>query len=110
MLPLCAPAFVNDCRRAEEFLAPNYSAPSAWNIDIGGYGVLEPIYEGSKHCNMTLKPGFEFWQAGEREWLPFPNDAFDLGTGQSPPRVRQGQQVYRGSKAARGRANWAGRN
>lgn len=49
--------------------------PSAWIVDFGGYGVLEPIYEGSKHYGLGFKPQVDVWQAGDREWLSFPNDA-----------------------------------
>ncbi len=39
---------------------------------------MEPVYEGSKHDTLAFKPQIEFRQAGDREWLSFPNDAFDL--------------------------------
>ena len=51
--------------------------PSAWIVELGGYGVLEPTYLGSKYYNLGFKPLVGFRQAGDREWLSFPNDAFD---------------------------------
>ena len=51
--------------------------PSAWIVELGGYGVLEPTYLGSKYYNVGFKPLIGFRQAGDREWLSFPNDAFD---------------------------------
>ncbi len=51
--------------------------PSAWIVELGGYGVLEPTYLGSKYYNFGFKPLLGFRQAGDREWLSFPNDAFD---------------------------------
>ncbi|HXW22282.1 MAG TPA: MipA/OmpV family protein [Rhodomicrobium sp.] len=51
--------------------------PSAWIIELGGYGVLEPTYLGSKYYDIGFKPLLGFRQAGDREWLSFPNDAFD---------------------------------
>ncbi len=51
--------------------------PSAWIVEVGGYGVLEPTYLGSKYYDLGFKPLLGFRQAGDREWLSFPNDAFD---------------------------------
>ncbi len=51
--------------------------PSAWIMEVGGYGVLEPTYLGSKSYGLGFKPLLGFRQAGDREWLSFPNDAFD---------------------------------
>ena len=51
--------------------------PSAWIVEVGGYGVFEPTYLGSKFYNFGIKPLVGFHQAGDREWLSFPNDAFD---------------------------------
>src|SRR5262249_52032894 len=62
--------------RALEFSAPNDVPPSAWIVTLGGYGVFEPTYEGSKRYNLGFKPPVEFRQADDKEWLSFPNDAF----------------------------------
>lgn len=51
---------------------------SAWIVEIGGYGVFEPTYLGSKNYNIGFKPLLGFRQASDREWLSFPNDAFDI--------------------------------
>lgn len=51
--------------------------PSAWIVEIGGYGVFEPTFLGSANYNIGFKPLFGFRQASDREWLSFPNDAFD---------------------------------
>ncbi len=75
---LCASACASGSSRAAELLVPSDAPPSAWIIDLGSYSVLEPTHEGSKHYNLAFRPIFEFWQAGEREWIPFPNDAFDF--------------------------------
>jgi|SRR5271166_2410680 len=58
-----------------EIGAPDALPPSAWIFDIGGYGVVEPIYEGSRSYTFGFKPQIDVWQAGDREWLSFPNDA-----------------------------------
>ncbi len=48
-----------------------------WIIELGGYGVLEPTYLGSRQYNLGFKPQIGFRQAGDREWFESPNDAFD---------------------------------
>ena len=65
---LCASA----AARAEE-----PTIPSVWIVDLGGYAVFEPTYEGSKRYSMSFKPQIEFHEPGDRQWLTFPNDAFD---------------------------------
>ncbi|MGO8954198.1 MAG: MipA/OmpV family protein [Rhodomicrobium sp.] len=49
--------------------------PSAWILDIGSYGVTEPVYEGSRNYTFGFRPQIDARQAGDREWLAFPNDA-----------------------------------
>jgi MipA family protein len=61
--------------RALDITSIDNVQPSAWIVDLGGYGVLEPSYEGSKHYIMSFKPQVDVWQAGGREWLSFPHDA-----------------------------------
>ncbi len=58
--------------------------PSAWIVDLGGYGVIEPIYEGSKTYTLGFKPQIDVSHPGEREWLTFPNDAFGYSLIQGP--------------------------
>ncbi len=60
-----------------DFSLRNDLPPSAWIVELGGYGVLEPTYLGSKQYNFGFKPLLGFRQADDREWLSFPNDAFD---------------------------------
>jgi MipA family protein len=55
--------------------APVNLPPSAWVIGVGGYGVLEPTYEGSKRYILGFKPDIDIRRASDREWLSFPNDA-----------------------------------
>ena len=61
--------------RALDITSPGDAPPSAWIVDFGGYGVLEPIYEGSKRYTLGFKPQIDVWRAGDREWQSFPNDA-----------------------------------
>ncbi len=72
---LCALACAADGVRAFDITSLNDAPPAAWIVDFGGYGVVEPIYEGSKHYILGFKPQIDVWQAGGREWLSFPNDA-----------------------------------
>ncbi len=51
--------------------------PSAWIVELGGYGVFEPTYQGSRNYNMTFKPQVDIRETGDKEWLSFPNDAID---------------------------------
>jgi MipA family protein len=51
--------------------------PSAWIVELGGYGVFEPTFLGSKRYNLTFKPQIDFQDVADRHWLSFPNDAFD---------------------------------
>jgi outer membrane protein len=63
--------------RAVEISAPSDIPPSAWIVTLGGYGVLEPTYEGSKRYILGFKPQGEIRQAEDKEWLSFPNDGVD---------------------------------
>jgi outer membrane protein len=80
---LCAWMCVGVPVRAAD-LAPQDAAsskdavqPSVWIVELGGYGVMEPTYEGSKHYSLSFKPQIDVYKLGDREWLSFPNDAFD---------------------------------
>ena len=70
--------------RALDITTPENATPSAWVVDLGGYGVTEPIYEGSKHYTLGFKPQIDVWQAGSREWLTFPNDAMGYALYETP--------------------------
>src|SRR6516164_7816947 len=75
---LCALACAAGPSRAVDLSAPSGDLPpSAWIITLGGYGVLEPTYEGSKRYILGFKPLGEIRQADDKEWLSFPNDSFD---------------------------------
>jgi MipA family protein len=70
--------------RALDIASVENAAPSAWIVDLGGYGVLEPVYEGSKHYTAGFKPQIDIWQAGAKEWLSFPNDAMGYAIYETP--------------------------
>ena len=51
---------------------------SYWVVTVGGYGVYEPAYPGAKDSIFSGRPIIDVHQAGAREWLALPNDAFSL--------------------------------
>jgi MipA family protein len=67
----CAVVCAGLARAADTGVLP----PSAWIVDLGGYGVMQPHWLGSKRYNLGFRPIGDIRQAGDREWLPFPNDA-----------------------------------
>ena len=60
-----APAFAGD-------------APSGTIITVGGYGIVGPKFEGSKHDELSFKPTFSWHKTGDRVWLDLPNDGLDI--------------------------------
>ena len=60
--------------------APSYkdTPGNYWVITIGGYGVIEPAFPGAKDTVFTGRPIIDIHQAGAKEWLALPNDAFSL--------------------------------
>jgi MipA family protein len=72
---LCALMCAERSARALDIVPLDNLQPSAWIIDLGGYGVFEPIYEGSRTYSFGFKPQIDVWQPGDKEWLTFPNDA-----------------------------------
>lgn len=50
--------------------------PSAWIVELGGYGIFEPEYLGSNRYSLGFKPIIDVHKPGDRVWLSFPNDAF----------------------------------
>ncbi|MGA7324334.1 MAG: hypothetical protein WBX25_07615, partial [Rhodomicrobium sp.] len=42
--------------------------PSAYIVELGGYGVLAPAYEGSNSYVMSFKPIFYYTGPGDRQW------------------------------------------
>ena len=51
---------------------------SGWIITLGGYGDLEPKFEGSRHHTIWFHPLIDYREDGPREWLSLPNDGFDF--------------------------------
>ncbi len=49
-----------------------------WVVTIGGYGVVEPAFPGSKDDVFTGRPIIDIHRAGDKEWLALPNDAFSV--------------------------------
>jgi MipA family protein len=78
---LCA---VPSLRAADLPAKDEVQPPSAWIVEIGGYGVLEPTYEGSRRYILSFKPQLDVHQAGDRHWLTFPNDAIDYSLYETP--------------------------
>ncbi|WKW52095.1 MipA/OmpV family protein [Rhodomicrobium lacus] len=63
--------------RAVDAPHPVEGTPSVWIVELGGYGVFEPTYLGSRRYGGSFKPQIDIREAGDKEWLSFPNDAFD---------------------------------
>ena len=53
-------------------------APSGTIITVGGYGIIGPKFEGSKHDELSFKPSFSWHKTGDRVWLDLPNDGLDI--------------------------------
>jgi outer membrane protein len=71
----CAVFCASIAARADDLPAPDGLPPSAWIVTLGGYALFEPTWLGSKSYTMSFRPIGEFRQAGDKEWVPFPNDA-----------------------------------
>ncbi|WP_127076699.1 MipA/OmpV family protein [Rhodomicrobium lacus] len=52
------------------------AAAPYWVVTVGGYAAVEPSFPGAKDSDFTFRPIFDFYRAGEKEWLSLPNDAF----------------------------------
>ena len=76
---LCAFPCVGGSARAADLIAPpslpDNPPPTAWIIDLGGFMVAEPTYDGSSHYTGGFKPWIDIRRAGDREWLSLPYDA-----------------------------------
>ena len=76
---LCAFPCVEVPGRAADLIAPpslpDNPPPTAWIIDLGGFMVAEPTYDGSSHYTCGSKPWIDIRRAGDREWLSLPYDA-----------------------------------
>jgi outer membrane protein len=64
--------------QAADLSAKDELPSSAWIIALGGYGVFEPTYLGSRKYDFSFKPQIDFRRSDEKDWLSFPNDAFDV--------------------------------
>jgi outer membrane protein len=66
--------------RADENSLDRDVHPSIWIVELGGYGVVEPRFEGSRDYEFGFKPIFDVHRSGDRVWFSSPNDAwsFDL--------------------------------
>jgi len=51
---------------------------SGWVVTLGGYGDLEPKFEGARHQGLWFHPIIDYRDVGSREWLSLPNDGFDF--------------------------------
>ena len=49
-----------------------------WVVTIGGYGVVEPAFAGSKDVSYTGRPIIDVRRAGSKDWLSLPIDAFSV--------------------------------
>jgi MipA family protein len=61
---------------AQEASVP--AAPAGTIVTIGGYGVLQPKFEGSKHQEFAFKPIVNIRKPGDRVWLDLPNDGLEF--------------------------------
>jgi MipA family protein len=51
---------------------------AGWIVALGGYGDLEPKFEGARHHTFWFHPIIDYRTVGSREWLSLPNDGFDF--------------------------------
>src|SRR5258706_8538247 len=77
---LCAFLWVAPAAQAADLSFKDDVRPSAWIVELGGYGVFDPTYEGSKHYGVGIQPLLDFHQSGDKVLLCFPNDglSYDL--------------------------------
>ena len=54
------------------------AAPAGTIVTIGGYGVLQPKFEGSKGREFAFKPILNWRKPGDRVWLDLPNDGLEF--------------------------------
>jgi MipA family protein len=71
----CGALACANAARGLDFPPPEDAPPSAWIVDLGGYGVVQPTWLGSKHYELGFRPIADIRQAGDRQYLSFPNDA-----------------------------------
>jgi outer membrane protein len=58
--------------------ASEKDAPSVYIVEVGGYGVFAPRYEGAKSYIVGFRPIFDIHEAGDRVWYSTPDDAFTI--------------------------------
>jgi MipA family protein len=51
---------------------------SCWVVTLGGYGVAVPEFPGSKSYAFAFRPIIDIHEAGAKEWLGLPEDAFSV--------------------------------
>ena len=51
---------------------------SGWIVTVGGFGDLEPTFEGARRHSLGFHPIIDYRALGSREWLNLPNDGFDF--------------------------------
>lgn len=75
---LCAAVCVPvACAHAVEDPPQPTDKPS-YIITVGGFGALEPRFEGARHSRWGYQPLFDIRKEGDREWLNLPRDGFDF--------------------------------
>lgn len=47
-------------------------------ITVGGFGVMQPKFEGAKHQELAYRPVFSWRGENDRVWLDMPNDGLDF--------------------------------
>jgi outer membrane scaffolding protein for murein synthesis (MipA/OmpV family) len=72
---VCCAVFRAEGARAGDAAFPADLPPSAWVVELGGYGILQPTWLGSKSYELSFRPIGELHQAGDWPWLSFPNDS-----------------------------------
>jgi MipA family protein len=53
-------------------------APAGTIITVGGYGIIGPKFEGSKHDELSFRPSVSWRGPNDRVWLDLPNDGLDF--------------------------------
>ncbi len=75
---LCAP--IASAYAAEEPQQPAEQPTDkpSYIITVGGFGALEPRFEGARRSRWGYQPLFDIRKEGDREWLNLPRDGFDF--------------------------------
>jgi outer membrane protein len=62
--------------RAEDAGVPK--SDNQWIVTVGGWGDLEPKFEGARRHEFGWRGLIDYRSSGSREWLNLPNDGFDF--------------------------------